>query len=135
MTVNRVTSVHNKSVRRLLEEMNSTKASFAEESLRYVDKEKALEWLVTIGAPLAPGNSSSTQKLLNATNIIESFENPTISDEKNISFRDNLDTEKGQGIENQQNKAKEKISQENDSESFGERIEKILFGDEAERRE
>lgn len=45
LDVNEVASVHGKGLNRLIPEMNTTKTDFGKDNLKWVDKEKALEWL------------------------------------------------------------------------------------------
>ena len=88
LEVNEVASIHGKSMERLLSDMiNPKKDNFPRDLLRYVDKEKALEWLSSMKAPLA-SSAISIQELSLATNIIKNFENPKLNNEsEGVLFR------------------------------------------------
>lgn len=88
LEVNEVASIHGKSMERLLSDMmNPKKDNFPRDLLRYVDKEKALEWLSSMEAPLA-SSAISIQELSLATNIIKNFENPKLNNEsEGVLFR------------------------------------------------
>lgn len=89
--INKVVSVHGKSIDRLLTDMNTPLTDFGAENLKWVDKEKASDWLVTGGSF---GPSASDQRLVTAVKIVTNFENPKIGpenivpqDEKTRYFR------------------------------------------------
>lgn len=89
--INKIASIHGKSAERLLADMNTPLTDFGAENLKWVDKEKVLDWM-SMEAPLA--SSASDQGLVTATNIVENFENPKIKpenivpqDEKTRYFR------------------------------------------------
>lgn len=80
--VSKITSVHGKDATRLISEMNTDKTDFGKDNLKYVDKEKALNWL----AMDSPTESrQDNQELVSAAKIIKEFENPSISDEFNTN--------------------------------------------------
>lgn len=78
IAVNAVASVHGKSVERLLADMNTPLTDFGVENLKWVDKEKVLDWIAAGGSF---GPSGINQGLVVATNIVENFENPKIEEE------------------------------------------------------
>lgn len=89
--INKVVSVHGKSIDRLLTDMNTPLTDFGAENLKWVDKEKASDWLITGGSF---GPSASNQRLITAVKIVTNFENPKIGpenivpqDEKTRYFR------------------------------------------------
>lgn len=89
--INKVVSVHGKSIDRLLTDMNTPLTDFGAENLKWVDKEKASDWLITGGSF---GPSASDQRLITAVKIVTNFENPKIGpenivpqDEKTRYFR------------------------------------------------
>lgn len=82
--VSKITSVHGKDAARLISEMNTKKTDFGNDNLKYVDKEKALDWL----AMDSPTESrQDNQGLVSAAKIIKDFKNPSISTEINTSGR------------------------------------------------
>lgn len=76
--INKVVSVHGKSIDRLLTDMNTPLTDFGAENLKWVDKEKASDWLITGGSF---GPSASDQRLITAVKIVTNFENPKIGPE------------------------------------------------------
>ncbi|MDR1223116.1 MAG: hypothetical protein LBL07_09635, partial [Tannerella sp.] len=89
LLVNDVASVHGKTAERFLSEMENAKEGGLKEALRYVEKEKALDWL---GLALPNGASSQTNEGLNqVAKIIKNFENPKI--EGKIAKQENYDLE------------------------------------------
>ena len=89
--INKVVSVHGKSIDRLLTDMNTPLTDFGAENLKWVDKEKASDWLITGGSF---GPSASDQRLITVVKIVTNFENPKIGpenivpqDEKTRYFR------------------------------------------------
>lgn len=78
LRINHIASVHGKSVEHLIDEMATTKSDFAKDNLKYVDKERTLQWLAT-GDSFGP--SVSTEKFDSATKIIKDFENPKVEAE------------------------------------------------------
>lgn len=76
--INKVVSVHGKSIDRLLTDMNTPLTDFGAENLKWVDKEKASDWLVTGGSF---GPSASDQRLVTAVKIVTNFDNPKIGPE------------------------------------------------------
>ena len=77
--INEMASVHGKALERLAHEMNTDKTDFGKDNLKYVDKEKALDWL-SMETPLV--SRQAKQELVSAAKIVENFENPKIEDEK-----------------------------------------------------
>jgi hypothetical protein len=77
--VNEIASVHGKDIERILKEITTDKSDFGKDNLKYVDKEKAAEWL-----NLTPpkGADVRTAQQLRAAKIIKDFENPIIADGK-----------------------------------------------------
>lgn len=91
IAVNAIASVHGKSAERLLADMNTPLTDFGAENLKWVDKEKVLNWIAAGGSF---GPSGINQGLVTATNIVTNFENPKIGpenivpqDEKTRYFR------------------------------------------------
>jgi hypothetical protein len=77
LLVNDVASVHGKTAERFLSEMENAKEGGLKEALRYVEKEKALDWL-----GIAPPKGAAQAEGLNSiAKIIENFENPKIIEE------------------------------------------------------
>lgn len=76
--INKVVSVHGKSIDRLPTDMNTPLTDFGAENLKWVDKEKASDWLITGGSF---GPSASDQRLVTAVKIVTNFENPKIGPE------------------------------------------------------
>ena len=76
--INKVVSVHGKSIDRLLTDMNTPLTDFGAENLKWVDKEKASDWLITGGSF---GPSASDQRLVTAVKIVTNFDNPKIGPE------------------------------------------------------
>ncbi|MDR1373182.1 MAG: hypothetical protein LBJ17_08750, partial [Dysgonamonadaceae bacterium] len=75
LEVNEIASIHGKAAERFLSEMENAKEGGLKEALRYVQKEKALDWLgLTMPIP--------SQELNSAAKVIENFENPALSDKK-----------------------------------------------------
>ncbi|MES5005898.1 hypothetical protein ABVC69_06880 [Prevotella disiens] len=77
--INEMASVHGKALERLAHEMNTDKTDFGKDNLKYVDKEKALDWL-SMETPLV--SRQAKQELVSAAKIVENFENPKVEDEK-----------------------------------------------------
>ncbi|MBQ9758151.1 MAG: hypothetical protein IJW12_00055, partial [Opitutales bacterium] len=73
--VNELSSVHGKSIERLLEEAVEKEPDFGKNKLKYVDKNKAAEWLSLASAPLAVARQSAQR--LRLAEIIENFKNPS----------------------------------------------------------
>lgn len=78
--INEMASVHGKALERLAHEMNTDKTDFGKDNLKYVDKEKVLDWL-SMETPLV--SRQAKQELFSATKIVENFENPKIEADKN----------------------------------------------------
>lgn len=76
--INKIASIHGKSAERLLADMNTPLTDFGEENLKWIDKEKVLNWM-SMEAPLA--SSASDQGLVTAVKIVTNFENPKIGPE------------------------------------------------------
>ena len=76
--INKIASIHGKSAERLLADMNTPLTDFGAENLKWVDKEKVLDWM-SMEAPLA--SSASDQGLVTAVKIVTNFENPKIGPE------------------------------------------------------
>lgn len=72
--VNELASIHGKAVERFMSDMTNAKDGGLEEALKYVDKEKALDWL---GLVPPKGTASLTDQELAIANVIENFENPS----------------------------------------------------------
>ena len=71
--------MHGKETQRFLDEMGNAKEGGLKEALRYVEKEKALDWL---GMAPPKGATQTNQGLNSAAKVIEGFENPKLSGEK-----------------------------------------------------
>ena len=85
LSVNEVNSVHGKELGRLIADMNTKKSDFGKDNLRYVDKEKALNWFATA----SPKEASQTYpELVSAANVVRNFENPKVSEENDVLFRE-----------------------------------------------
>lgn len=82
--VNELSSVHGKSIERLLEDAVEKETDFGKNKLRYVDKNKAAEWLSLASAPLAVARQSAQR--LRLAEIIENFENPSIEIREQRAF-------------------------------------------------
>lgn len=80
--INEIASVHGKDIDRLINEINTTRTDFGKNNLRWVNKEKALDWL---GLAPPEGASSLTDPELYAANVINSFQNPTLKQGETIS--------------------------------------------------
>lgn len=80
--VSKITSVHGKDATRLISEMNTDKTDFGKDNLKYVDKEKALNWLA-MDSPME--SRQDNKELDSAAKIINDFENPSISTDFNTS--------------------------------------------------
>lgn len=76
--IDKIASIHGKSAERLLADMNTPLTDFGAENLKWVDKEKVLDWM-SMEAPLA--SSASDQGLVTAVKIVTNFENPKIGPE------------------------------------------------------
>ncbi|MDR0542132.1 MAG: hypothetical protein LBH19_07945, partial [Dysgonamonadaceae bacterium] len=77
LEVNEVASIHGKAAERFLSEMENAKEGGLQEALKYVDKEKALDWLGL--------STLSTSQGLNPTaKVIQEFENPNIAEENSV---------------------------------------------------
>ena len=72
--VNELASIHGKAVERFMSDMTNAKDGGLEEALKYVDKEKALDWL---GLVPPKGTASLTDQELAIANVVENFENPS----------------------------------------------------------
>ena len=73
LSINEISSIHGKEIERLLNDMNTTKSDFGKDNLKYVDKEKALNWF----AMASPTEASQTDSRLDsAANIVKNFNNP-----------------------------------------------------------
>jgi hypothetical protein len=92
--VNEIASVHGKDIERVLAEMSTEKSDFGKDNLKYVDKEKAADWL---GLVPPKGTASLTDQQLRAAKIIKDFENPKIEDEKNAETEDETLQREGDG--------------------------------------
>lgn len=79
--INKIASIHGKSAERLLADMNTPLTDFGAENLKWVDKEKVLDWM-SMEAPLA--SSASDQGLVTAVKIVTNFENPKIGPENMV---------------------------------------------------
>ncbi len=81
--VNEIASVHAKEANRFLSEMINAKGGGIEEALQWVgDKQKALDWLGLV--PSSPKEVGALSKEeLSVAKVIEDFENPKLSGEKN----------------------------------------------------
>lgn len=85
IAVNAIASVHGKSAERLLADMNTPLTDFGAENLKWVDKEKVLNWIAAGGSF---GPSGINQGLVTATNIVTNFENPKIEPENIVPQSD-----------------------------------------------
>lgn len=88
--VSNISSIHNKYAKTELERLYKMGEEDFAKSLRWVDKEKVLEWF----APSSYENSgtSTSQEPFDVAKIVENFENPSvdgenISDEEDLLFR------------------------------------------------
>ncbi len=79
LQVNGISSVHGKSVERLLKEINTPNSDFAKDNLKYVNKKEVLDWFA-METPLV--SSQIEQKLLSVAKIVQNFENPQEIQEK-----------------------------------------------------
>ena len=79
LEVNEIASIHGKAAERFLSEMENAKEGGLPAALRYVDKEKALDWL-------GLSTLSTSQGLNSAAKVIEEFENPKSSEKKAADF-------------------------------------------------
>ncbi len=68
LDIEKITSVHGKDLEHLIQEINTTRSDFALDNLRYLNKEKALEWL-TMDPP--KGSRITRQELISAAKIIK----------------------------------------------------------------
>ncbi|MDR0824949.1 MAG: hypothetical protein LBN74_07620 [Prevotella sp.] len=75
LEVNEVASIHGKEVERFLSEMENAKEGGLSDALRYVNKEKALEWLGLSTLSTNQGLSDNS-----TVKIIQKFENPKVDD-------------------------------------------------------
>jgi len=80
LNVNELASVHGKSAERFFSDMLNAHEGGLEEALRWVEHEKALEWL---GFTPPKGVSSLTNQELSIAKIIRDFDNPSIPDDFN----------------------------------------------------
>lgn len=80
--VSNVSSVHSKDGLTEIERLSELGESKLKDYLRWVEKEKVSDWL---GLPYEEERQEPNPKLVSVANVIDSFENPNISDE--ISFR------------------------------------------------
>ena len=85
IVVNAIASVHGKSAERLLADMNTPLTDFGAENLKWIDKEKVLNWIAAGGSF---GPSGINQGLVTATNIVTNFENPKIGPENIVPQSD-----------------------------------------------
>ncbi|GHV60763.1 hypothetical protein FACS1894195_0080 [Bacteroidia bacterium] len=74
LEVNEVASIHGKAAERFLSEMENAKEGGLSEALRYVEKEKALNWF-GLSTPIP------NQGLKSAAKVIQDFENPKIEED------------------------------------------------------
>lgn len=68
LDVEKITSVHGKDLEHIIQEINTDKTDFAKDNLKYVNKEKALEWL-TMDPP--KGSRITIQELNSAAKLIK----------------------------------------------------------------
>lgn len=73
-----IASVHGKDAVRLISEINNGQTDFGKDNLKWVDKNKALEWL-SMASPMEA--SPTNQELSSAAKVVENFVNPKISAE------------------------------------------------------
>jgi hypothetical protein len=81
LSVNEVASIHGKEARRFLDEMQNAKEGGLKDALRWVEKEKALNWLGLV--PPKGASSQTNQELNSAAKVIQNFENPTLTETSN----------------------------------------------------
>jgi hypothetical protein len=75
LSINEIASVHGKAAERFLSEMEHAKEGGLKEALKYVEKEKALNWL-----GIAPPKGATQADGLNSiAKIVQEFENPKLS--------------------------------------------------------
>jgi len=84
LSVNDISSIHGKSVERTLSDFSKAVGENPirrlEDNLKYVNKEKALDWLGL--APPKGASSQVNQELNSIAKVIQEFENPKLSSEK-----------------------------------------------------
>ncbi|MDR2205812.1 MAG: hypothetical protein LBE36_06630, partial [Flavobacteriaceae bacterium] len=104
LEVNDIASIHGKSAERFLSDMVNAKEGGLQEALRFVDKEKALDWL-TIDPPKGSGSNKglnentpnwlgnptergtpTNPELLSIANIIQNFENPKVGEKMTMEW-------------------------------------------------
>ena len=78
--VDNVRSVHSKDATRELERLSLLPIDALKNNLKWVDKEKVSDWL---GLPYMGERQDENPKLVSVANVIETFENPQVSDVKN----------------------------------------------------
>lgn len=93
--VSNVSSIHSKDATTEIERLSLLDSVKLKEYLRWVEKEKVSEWL---GLPYEEERQDANPKLVSIANVIESFENPNISEEK-VLFR--VDEEHVNPLENE----------------------------------
>jgi len=82
LQINEISSIHGKSIERLINDFNTTNSDFAKDNLKYINKEQVLNWFA-MEAPLA--SSQTNQGLVSIAKIVKDFENPQIKSEKNAN--------------------------------------------------
>ena len=75
LEVNEIASVHGKEAERFMSDMINAKKGGLKDALKYVDKNKALEWL---GLVPPKGTASLTAQELDVAKVIKDFQNPSI---------------------------------------------------------
>ena len=79
LEVNEISSVHGKSVERLMNEITTEKSDFGKENLKYVDKEKVFNWFAMETPKVS---SQNNQRLNSVAKVLQNFENPKIKSKK-----------------------------------------------------
>jgi hypothetical protein len=123
--VNEIASVHGKDIEKVLTEMSTEKSDFGRDNLRYVNKEKAADWL-----NLTPpkGADVRTDQQLRAAKIIKDFENPKIGDDLDdldegtaVRFRTETAEQRSENSE-QRTESGEERAETGGKRSFGDRL-------------
>ncbi|MBR1769242.1 MAG: hypothetical protein IJ748_02175 [Bacteroidales bacterium] len=117
--VNEISSVHGKSMERLMNEITTEKSDFGKDNLKYVDKEKVFNWFAMETPKVS---SQNNQRLNSVAKVIENFENPHIEEEnseENIRFEKIVEEE----TEGEEEKLSEEEIREREIEKLLEEVE------------
>jgi hypothetical protein len=82
LKVNGISSIHGKSIERLIQEFNTTNSDFVKDNLKYINKEQVLNWFA-METPLA--SSQTNQGLISVAKVLKDFQNLQIKSEKNTN--------------------------------------------------